>query len=88
MPAKPRWIGASGPQRPIASCQHLGREQGVGDGVGHHGVREKASTIENNAAVIGRSVGRFGRRTVTFLLRRLVASMQRGAWLADAIAYL
>ena len=38
--------GASGPKRPIVTGQHVGREQRVGDGVGNHGVSEKALTIE------------------------------------------
>jgi len=38
--------GASGPKRPIVTYQHVGREQGVGDRVGNHGVREEALTIE------------------------------------------
>ena len=38
--------GASGPQRPIVTCQHVGLEQGVGDGVGHHRVSEEALMIE------------------------------------------
>ena len=41
---------ASGPQRPIMTCQHVGREQGVGDGVGNHCVSEEALTIEGGGA--------------------------------------